>query len=88
MTTNDYMGVSSFIGGAMKHFYDSKDVMKLLSLNSIRTAQLRIKGMNEELKSKGFWIERGKIPISFFHEKYPFIEMMPIQESRSLRKTC
>ncbi|GED33991.1 hypothetical protein BCE02nite_51320 [Brevibacillus centrosporus] len=58
----------------MKHFYDSKDVMQLLSLNTIRTAQLRIQAMNEELKSRGYWIERGKVPIQFFHEKYPFIK--------------
>lgn len=58
----------------MKHYYDSKDVMKLLELNSIRLAQMRIKAMNDELKSKGFWIERGKVPVLFFHEKYPFIK--------------
>jgi len=50
--------------------------MQLLSLNSIRTAQLRIQAMNEELKSQGFWVERGKVPIKFFHEKYPFVEMV------------
>jgi len=62
----------------VKHFYNTKDVMNLLSLNSIRTAQLRIKAMNEELKGKGYWVERGKVPIRFFHEKYPFIEKQVI----------
>jgi hypothetical protein len=58
----------------MKHFYDSKDVKQLLGLGSLRTAQLRIQTMNEELKSQGFWIERGKVPIKFFYEKYPYLE--------------
>lgn len=57
----------------MKHFYDSKDVHRLLSCGTLRTAQLRIQVMNEELKLKGYWIERGKIPVTFFHEKYPYI---------------
>lgn len=58
----------------MKHFYDSKDVKPLLGLSTLRTAQLRIHIMNEELKSQGFWIERGKVPIKFFYEKYPYLE--------------
>lgn len=58
----------------MKHFYGSKDVKNLLSLNSMRTAQHRIQLMNDELKRRGYWTERGKIPIQFFHEMYPYIE--------------
>ncbi|MDV2629151.1 hypothetical protein [Bacillus velezensis] len=57
----------------MKNFYDSKDVKRLLNLKSIRTAQLRIQNMNDDLKSMGYWTERGKIPVRFFHEKYPYI---------------
>lgn len=57
----------------MKHFYDVHDVMKLLSLPK-RTAHTRIKTMNDELQGNGFWIERGKVPIQLFHEKYPYIE--------------
>lgn len=57
----------------MKHYYTSTDVQKLLECGTLRTAQLRIQSMNEELRSKGFWVERGKVPIAFFHEKYPFI---------------
>lgn len=60
----------------MKHFYDSKDVKNLLELSSLRTAQLRIQSLNEELERNGYWIERGKIPIKFFHEKYPYIEVV------------
>jgi hypothetical protein len=56
-----------------KHFYDSKDVKLILGLGSIRTAQLRIQAMNKELTEKGYWIEKGKIPKKFFHEKYPYI---------------
>ncbi len=58
----------------MKLFYDSNDVKNLLGLGSIRTAQLRIKSLNEELQEKGFWTERGKVPKKFFHEKYPYLE--------------
>lgn len=60
----------------MKHFYNSKDVKNLLSIGHIRTAQMRIKALNEELQSKGYWIEPGKVPIKFFHEKYPYVEEM------------
>ena len=57
----------------MAHFYSSKDVQNLLDLNSRRVAQLRIQMMNEELKAQGYWTERGRVPKSFFHEKYPYI---------------
>ncbi|MBW8603106.1 hypothetical protein HNO13_15515 [Bacillus velezensis] len=57
----------------MKNFYNSTDVQRLLNLKSRRTAQLRIKSMNDDLKSMGYWTERGKIPVVFFHEKYPYI---------------
>jgi hypothetical protein len=57
-----------------KLFYNAKDVMNILGFNSVRTAQLRIKAMNDELKCKGYWIERGKVPVAFFHEKYPYVE--------------
>ena len=60
----------------MKHFYDVHDVMELLSLQK-RTAHTRIKVMNDELIERGFWIERGRIPVKLFHEKYPYI---PIEE--------
>jgi hypothetical protein len=58
----------------VKNFYTAKDVQEILNLGHIRTAHNRIQSLNEELKSKGYWIERGKVPISFFHEKYPYIE--------------
>lgn len=57
-----------------KHFYSSHDVQELLGCGSLRTAQLRIQAMNDELRAKGYWVERGKIPVSYFHEKYPYIE--------------
>lgn len=58
-----------------KHFYTSQEVKELLDCGCLRTAQLRIQTMNEELKAKGFWVERGKIPIAYFHEKYPYIPL-------------
>lgn len=57
----------------MKQLYDAKDIQQLLRLGSKRTAHLRIQAMNDELKQKGYWIERGKVPVKFFHEKYPYI---------------
>lgn len=48
--------------------------MELLELNNLRTAQMRIQFMNAELSAKGYWVERGKVPISFFHEKYPYLQ--------------
>ncbi|MGA5662762.1 hypothetical protein ACPCZR_25180 [Bacillus bombysepticus] len=53
-----------------KLFYNSKDVQSMLGLGSIRTAQIRIKAINDELKEKGYWVERGKVPVTFFPEKY------------------
>ncbi|MBE0342005.1 hypothetical protein E4V51_13595 [Paenibacillus sp. 28ISP30-2] len=55
------------------HYYTSQEVQQLLGLGSLRTAQIRIQSMNEELKSRGYWIERGKVPRKFFHERYPYI---------------
>ncbi|HDR5348730.1 TPA: hypothetical protein QCS32_000316 [Bacillus thuringiensis] len=57
-----------------KLFYNSKEVQAMLGLGCIRTAQIRIKAMNDELRTKGYWVERGKVPVSFFHEKYPYVE--------------
>lgn len=48
----------------------------MLGLGTIRTAHLRIQSMNEELQAKGYWIERGKVPVSFFHEKYPYLKVV------------
>ncbi|WP_268465323.1 hypothetical protein [Bacillus vallismortis] len=39
--------------------------------------------MNDDLKAMGYWVERGKVPIKFFHEKYPYIEF-PEKESQYL----
>lgn len=58
----------------MKQFYTAKDIKEILGLGHLRTAQRRIKSLNDELSEKGYWVERGKIPIKFFHEKYPYIE--------------
>jgi hypothetical protein len=58
----------------MKHFYTAKEVQQLLSLGTSRTALNRIQSMNAELEAKGFWVERGKVPITYFHEKYPYLK--------------
>ncbi|PEJ58692.1 hypothetical protein CN692_07735 [Bacillus sp. AFS002410] len=62
-------------------YYNSHDVKEILGFGSLRTAQIRIKAMNDELKGMGYWVERGKVPIGFFHQKYPFIQN-PIEERR------
>lgn len=64
----------------MKHFYDSRDVVSLLNLNSLRTAQNRIKAMNAALLEEGFWIEPGKVPVTFFHEKYPYVKKLEVAQ--------
>lgn len=56
----------------MKHFYNADDVSNLLKCSQ-RTAYYRIQQMNKELKQKGYYTEQGKIPILYFHEKYPYI---------------
>lgn len=58
----------------MKHYYNAVEIKEILSLNTLRTAQFRIQKMNEELKAKGYWTEQGRVPIKFFHEKYPYVE--------------
>ena len=58
-----------------KHFYTSQEVKELLGLNSLRTARARIQALNEELKAQGYWIERGKVPIAYFHQRYPYIDV-------------
>lgn len=58
----------------MKFYYTVSEIMELLQLGSKRTAYERVKQLNDELKRSGYWIERGKIPKSFFHEKYPYIK--------------
>ncbi|MGP4073158.1 hypothetical protein ACTWQB_11460 [Piscibacillus sp. B03] len=56
----------------MKHFYNADDIADLLQCSQ-RTAYYRIQQMNKELEQKGYYIEQGKIPILYFHEKYPYI---------------
>ncbi|MNW57346.1 hypothetical protein D3C74_351430 [compost metagenome] len=55
------------------HYYTAAEVQLLLGLGSLRTAHNRVQSMNEELQARGFWVERGKVPRKFFHERYPYI---------------
>lgn len=57
----------------MKHFYTTKEVAAMLRIHE-RTASNRIRALNDDLKTKGYWIEPGKIPVVVFHQKYPYIE--------------
>lgn len=57
----------------MKLFYTTKEVAEMLGTSN-RTASNRIRKINDELQSQGFWVESGKVPINLFHEKYPYIE--------------
>lgn len=56
-----------------KNFYSISDVMELLDV-SRSTAHKRIVAMNKELSEQGYYIERGKVPVPLFHEKYPYIK--------------
>lgn len=56
----------------MKLFYGVDDVSEILQV-SRKTSYKRIHNLNEELKSEGFWAERGKVPIEKFNEKYPHL---------------
>ncbi len=60
----------------MKQFYTTAEVQQLLSCGTLRTAQSRVKALNEELRKLGYWVEPGKVPVKFFHEKYPFISQI------------
>ncbi|WP_404336435.1 hypothetical protein [Planococcus rifietoensis] len=68
----------------MKNFYNAQEVKEMLDLGTIRTAHMRIQSMNAELEAKGYWVERGKVPVSFFHEKYPYIERIVKQEVKRI----
>lgn len=68
----------------MKNFYSAREVKQLLDIATMRTAYTRIHSMNQELEEKGYWIERGKVPVSFFHEKYPYIERIVKQEVKRI----
>jgi len=34
------------------------------------------KEVQDLLSIKGYWIEHGKVPVKFFHEKYPYIDLL------------
>lgn len=57
---------------ATKNFYSINEVAELLGV-SRTTAFRRIKLMNDEMESKGYFIEAGKVPVQLFHEKYPYL---------------
>lgn len=52
-----------------KKFYDADDVAAMLSV-SRPTAYRIIRQLNDELKSKGFIVISGRIPVKFFEERF------------------
>jgi len=66
----------------MKFYYTAKEVQEMLGFGDISAAYKRIQNMNKELESKGYHIIRGKIPIAFFDEKYPFVKEMVESEQK------
>ena len=59
-------------GGIMKikkYFYNAKDIMKILEV-SLSQAYKVIRELNEELKQKGIRVQRGKVAIEYFNERY------------------
>ena len=52
-----------------KYFYNAKDIMKILEV-SLSQAYKVIRELNEELKQKGIRVQRGKVVIEYFNERY------------------
>ena len=52
-----------------KYFYNAKDIMKILEV-SLSQAYKVIRELNEELKQKGISVQRGKVAIEYFNERY------------------
>lgn len=52
-----------------KYFYNASDVMKILEI-SLSQAYKIIRELNEELKQKGIRVQRGKVAIEYFNERY------------------
>lgn len=54
---------------AKKIYYTAEEVATLLGV-STGTSYRIIRTLNKELKSKGFIVIAGKLPIRYFEEKY------------------
>ena len=52
-----------------KIYYSAKDIAEMLDV-SIASAYKIIRRMNEELKNKGYITIQGKVPKTFFDEKW------------------
>lgn len=52
-----------------KIYYTAEDVSAMLGI-SIGTSYRIIRGLNKELKDRGFIVIAGKLPIKYFEEKY------------------
>jgi len=52
-----------------KIYYTAEEVSVMLGI-SIGTSYRIIRNLNKELKSKGFIVIAGKLPIRYFEEKY------------------
>ena len=52
-----------------KYFYNANDIMKILEI-SLSQAYKVIRELNEELKQKGIRVQRGKVTIEYFNERY------------------
>ncbi len=51
--------------------YLVKDVMKILGVSKSKAYKV-IQDMNEELKEKGYFIIAGKVPKTYFEERFYF----------------
>jgi len=52
-----------------KIYYSAEDVSEMLGI-SVGHSYKIIRSLNKELKSKGFIVVSGKLPIKYFEEKY------------------
>ena len=50
-------------------YLTSEDIMKILHIQKTKAYAI-IKTLNDELKSKGYMIVRGKVPAKYFRERF------------------
>ena len=70
-----------------KYFYNASDIMKILEV-SLSQAYKVIRELNEELKQKGIRVQRGKVAIEYFNERYKIAQevfVCPFTKKRMIK---
>lgn len=52
-----------------KIFYSAQDVADLIGVSVSKAYQI-IAQMNSELKEKGYLVQRGRVPIAYFNDRF------------------